>query len=189
MKRRGAAVLFLCGLVGLAVGCGSGGTPATVAPGASTAAPTSASVPTSEPGGGPVAGEDVCVAMTEPLVMAALGQAADEPQFGDIAGADGVYCFFPAAADAATGVEVQLSEMTEDDFNALAEQLGATEPLAGVGQAAFSLDRAYTGTDGASVVAWDNGQTAVVLIERSGAEQAALSTAATALAAKVLADL
>jgi hypothetical protein len=127
--------------------------------------------------------------MTGPLVAAALGEDAGAPQFGDIAGGDGVYCFFPAAADAATGIEVQFSVMTQEAFNDLAETLGAEDPLAGVGSSAFTRPGAYTGGEGASVLAWDEGETVVVLIERTGADQAALTEAAKQVAAAVLAGL
>jgi hypothetical protein len=127
--------------------------------------------------------------MAEPLVLAALGEPAAEPQFGDVAGADGVYCFFPATADAATSVEVQYSTMSQAAFNQLAETLGAEDPLAGVGRSAFTREGAYTGVDGASVLAWDDGETAVVLIERAGADQAALTETAKQIAAAVLAAL
>jgi hypothetical protein len=126
--------------------------------------------------------------MTEPLVLAALGGAAGEPQFGDVAGGDGVYCYFPAALDNGVSVEVQFDAMSQAEFNTLSQTLGVTDPLVAVGRSAFTKPGAYTGVPGASVIGWDEGQAAIVLIEREG-DQTLMTEAAKAIAVKVLADL
>jgi hypothetical protein len=126
--------------------------------------------------------------MAEPLVVAALGEAIGESQFGEVAGGDGVYCYYSAASGEGIAVETQFDLMTQDEFNDLAETLGATTPFAGVGRSAFTMDGAYTGGPGATLLAWDEGQGVTVLIERDG-DQAEMTEAAKQIAAKVLADL
>jgi hypothetical protein len=127
--------------------------------------------------------------MTEPLLLAALGESVGEPDYGETAGSDGVYCYFPAAGAAETNVEAQVDLWTQDEFEAQAELLGVTEPLTGVGQLAYSLDSAYTGLPGASVMAWDDGVSVTVNIERDGADAAEVIEAAKQIAASVLASI
>ena len=193
MKRFLPAIRLLFGefvIILATVGCSSGGANATLgaAPSEPTAASATSVASATQVAGAPLSAQNVCLAMAEPLVLAALGEGIGEPESGDIAGGDGVYCYFPAAGDAATNVEAQVDEMSEAEFRSLAEQIGVTEPLPGVGTAAFSLDGAYTGIPGASVMAWDDGVGATILIERDG-DQAEMTAAATALAVKLLADL
>ncbi len=172
----------------VATGCSSAVQPTPTASLMPTASSDS-SVITTPGAGAPASGESICTAMAEPLVLAAVGEAVAAPQFGDVAGGDGTYCFFAATDDAGTSVEVQFDAMSQAEFNTLAGVLGVEDPTVGVGRSAFSLDRAYTGGPGASVLAWDEGQAATVLIEREGADAAVLIAAAKAIAAKVLADL
>jgi hypothetical protein len=171
-------VIVVLGLL-TAVGCGSGSV--------ATPVRTEGGPPVTEP---PVAlSEALCAAMTDDLVNAALGGAPGEPARGDVMGGEGEYCHMATSSTPPSAVEVQFDEMTEAEFNRLSQTLGVTEPLAGVGQAAFMSASAYTGGEGASVLAWDNGQTAIVLIERSGADSDSLVQVAGQIAAKVLSEL
>lgn len=195
-------IRFELGLAAIALtvvaACGGGSPAASTAPASSTAQPvtsgtsvpitTQPPIPTPEPG---VEGsaEAVCAAMTDTLVQAALGASADEPQFGDVAGGDGVYCYFQAPGETQNAVEVQFDVMDQQEFNAMAETLGAEDPLVGVGRSAFTRPGAYTGGPGATVLAWNEGQGVTVLIEREGADQAALTEAARAIAESVLAGV
>lgn len=179
------ALMVVAGCGGGSPGTATARTAATATPVAITSQPP---IPTPEPGVEGTA-EDVCAAMTDTLVQAALGAPADEPQFGDVAGGDGVYCYFQAPGDTQNAVEVQLDAMDQQEFNALAETLGAQDPLVGVGRSAFTRPGAYTGGPGATVLAWNEGQGVTVLIEREGADQAALTEAARAIAESVLAGV
>jgi hypothetical protein len=120
-----------------------------------------------------------------PLVPAALGGNAGDPQSGDVLGGEGVFCHFATLLDPAVNVEVQLDPMTQDEFNSHAELLNVTDPLAGVGSSAFTTNGAYSGAPGATVLAWDGGQGVTVLIQRDGGE-AELREVAKQIAAAVL---
>jgi hypothetical protein len=122
-----------------------------------------------------------------PLAAAALGGAVDEPSFGDVVPRpNGVYCHFRVTGDANTNVEAQLKDMTRDEFESLAETLGATTELSGVGEAAFGRDGSSMGGEGATIVAWSKGQGVSVLLNSEG-DQAEMTEAAKAIAAAILA--
>ena len=89
------------------------------------------------------------------MAAAALGKPADEAQSGDVVPRpNGVYCHYSASGDAETNVEAQLKTMSRDEFEALADTLGATKEISGVGEAAFGRDESSMGGGGATIVAW-----------------------------------
>jgi hypothetical protein len=121
------------------------------------------------------------------LAVAALGGPVDEPTGGDVLPRpNGIYCHYAAADDPNSNVEAQLKDMTKAEFEQEAQRLSVTEPLAGVGEAAYQLNRSTMGGPGASLIAWANGRRVTVLINNDG-DQAALSAAAQAIAVKVIA--
>ena len=120
--------------------------------------------------------------------MAALGGPVDEPQSGDVLPRpNGVYCHYKLTGDANTNAEAQLKEMTREELEALADTIGATTPLPGVGDVAFSRATSIMGVPGAAVAAWSDGRGVTVSINREGDQLAMLATA-TAIAAAVLAS-
>ncbi len=161
------------------VGCGGGGAAVTATPAAATATPV---------GGAPTAAQDVCLAMSEPLLLAALADGVSEPEYGDVAGGDGVYCYYTVAGDADVNVEAQVDNLTQLEFNDLAETLGADAPYAGVGKSAFIKEGSVEGVPGSTVLGWDEGLTVVIDLARDG-DQAEMDAAAKALAIKLLTDL
>ena len=100
----------------------------------------------------------------------------------------GVYCHYAASGDANTNVEAQLKLMPRDEFESLAETLGATTTLPGVGEAAFSRDTSSLGGGGATIVAWDNGRGVTVILNREDGAAAENVAAAAAIAAAALAS-
>ena len=185
MKRIPVSGTVVGSLLALALaGCGGGGTATAPPAPAATPAPTTATATT--PTGGATSAEQLCDVMSA-LAATALGGAVDEPQFGDVVPRpNGVYCHFQVTGDAGTNVEAQLKDMTRDEFESLAETLGATTELSGVGEAAFGRDGSSMGGEGATIVAWSNGQGVSVLLNREG-NQAEMTEAAKAIAAAVLA--
>jgi len=180
MSFKSVTRLAALALVALAlVGCGGGGAAVTATPVAATATPV---------GGAPTAAQDLCLAMSEPLLLAALADGVSEPEYGDVAGSDGVYCYFTVAGDADTNVEAQVESMDQERFNSLAQIIGATTPLAGVGRSAFIRENSVEGVPGSTVLAWDEGLAVTIDLARDG-DQAEMDAAAKALAIKLLADL
>ncbi len=179
VTRLAALALLALALIGCSAG-GSGGTPA---PTVGTTTPTATPV-----GGAPTDAQSVCLAMSEPLLLAALAESVSEPEYGDIAGGDGVYCYFTVAGDADTNVEAQVDNMTQLEFNDLAETLGADAPYAGVGRSAFIKEGSVEGVPGSTVMGWDEGLTVIIDLARDG-DQAEMDAAAKALAIKLLTDL
>jgi hypothetical protein len=175
-------VLALCAL---AVACSSGAPAAT--PVRTAAAPPTVLDPASvSPGGEPTA-EGLCAAFSSDLAAAALGKPADPPQSGDVVPRpNGVYCHYAATGDANTNVEAQLRNGTRDEFESLAETLGATTAVTGVGETAFGRDGSSMGGEGATIVAWSNGRGVSVILNREG-DQAAMTAAVKAIAAAALA--
>jgi hypothetical protein len=172
-----------------AAGCGGGSTPTT----ATTARPSSAPTPRVSSAPATPAAADVptaaalCGAFTEALAVAALGEPVSAAQSGDVLPRpNGVYCHYNAAADANHNVEAQVNNLTAQEFSVLVSAFGMTEPLAGVGEQAFKLDRALLGGEGAVVLARAGSRIVNVTINDDG-DQAAMNAAATAIATAVLA--
>jgi hypothetical protein len=178
VSRSAGAVLGLFVLIG----CNSGA-PSTITP-ATTPVPTSR--PAATPAGGPATADGLCSAFTEQLAVAALGGPVDEPQSGDVLPRpNGIYCHYILTGNANTNAEAQLKEMTREELEALADNVGATTPLPGVGEVAFSRASAILGVPGAAVAAWSDGRGVTVSINRDG-DQAAMLAAATAIASAAL---
>ena len=168
--------------LGALMGCSSG-PPSTVAP--RTTGPVSTVVVTT-PAGGPSTAGGLCGVFTADLAIAALGGPVNKPTGGEVVPRpNGIYCNYKLTSDANTNVEAQLKNMTEDEFRSLANNLGATTALPGVGEVAFSRSTSIMGIPGAAVVAWSGGRGVTVSINREG-DQAQMLAAATAIAAAVL---
>jgi hypothetical protein len=182
MRRLAAALVALL----VVAACGGGGALATPSFAPTVGVPDEVPTIGLPTAGVPGTAENLCAAMA-PLVPAALGGSAGEPQSGDVLGGEGVFCHFATLLDPAVNVEVQFDAMTEAEFNALAESLGVEDPMVGVGRSAFTREGAYTGVPGATVLAWDEGQGVTVLIQRDGdgdeLREVARQIAAAALAA------
>jgi len=163
--------------------CGGGPPAPTFAPtvGATTA-------PATPVDGAPTDAQAVCLAMTEPLLLAALQDGVSEPDYGDVAGSDGVYCYYTVAGDADVNVEAQVELLTQDEFNSLAETIGADTPLPGVGSSAFIREGSVEGGPGTTLLAWDDGVSVTIDLARDG-DQTEMDAAATALAVNLLATL
>jgi hypothetical protein len=130
----------------------------------------------------------LCDAFTEELAVAALGEPVAEPKSGDVVPRpNGIYCRYSSSADANVNVEAQLKEMTRSAFDELVGILGMTEPLDGVGEAAFQLGRSTLGGPGASVAAFGGGRGVTVILNGEG-DPAAQIAAAAAIAAAALAS-
>jgi len=172
----------------LAIACGSGAPAAT--PGRTVpAVPTAAGPATVQPGGAVPDADALCAAFSPELAAAALGTSADVPQSGDVVPRpNGVYCHYSATGDTGTNVEAQLKAMSRDEFESLADTLGATNEVSGVGQGALGRDESSMGGEGATIVAWDNGRGVTVLLNREGGEQAAMNAAVKAIAIAALAS-
>ena len=173
------------------VGCGSTGTAPTRAPGPTGAGP-SPSLPTQTAGatsGGAPSADALCAAFTAELATAALGGAVGAPQSGDVVPRpSGVYCHYSLSGAAGTNVEAQLNQMTRAQFEQLAQTLGATTAVPGVGEAAFSRGSSSMGGGGSTVVAWSNGRGVTVVLNREGADQLVMDAAAKAIATAALAS-
>jgi len=125
--------------------------------------------------GGSGAEGNLCDAFTEDLAVAALGEPVAEPQSGEVVPRpNGIYCRYASAADANLNVEAQLKEMTSAEFDALVAILGLTDPLAGVGEAAFTIDHSTMGGAGASVAAFGGGRGVTVILNGDGDSSAQL---------------
>ncbi|HET7082335.1 MAG TPA: hypothetical protein VFJ00_01325 [Candidatus Limnocylindria bacterium] len=177
---RSTAAVVLLGIV--AVACGGGGT--SVAPGASAGGGEATATPVG--GGGQTEGS-LCDAVTEQLAVAALGGPVGEPQSGDVLPRpNGIYCHYPLAADANQHVEAQLKEMAEAEFEATATQLEMSEPLEGVGDAAYQKANGIMGLPGTTIFVFGGGRGVSVAITAEGdaADQlaAAIDIAEAALA-------
>jgi hypothetical protein len=139
-------------------------------------------------GGSSGGAASLCDAVTEALAVAALGGPVAEPKSGDVLPRpNGVYCRYSSAADANVNVEAQLKDMTRSEFDQLAGILGMTEPLDGVGEAAFQLGRSTLGGPGASVAAFGGGRGVTVILNGEGDATAQIAAAA-AIAAAALAS-
>ena len=120
----------------------------------------------------------LCDAFTEALAVAALGGPVAEPQSGEVVPRpNGIYCRYTSVADAGVNVEAQLKEQTRAEFDELVGFLNMTEPLDGVGEAAFQLERSTLGGAGASVAAFNAGRGVVVIINGEGDTAAQLAAA------------
>jgi hypothetical protein len=162
--------------------CACGGGPA--ATGSATATPGK-SVATDGSSGGVTS---LCDAFTETLAVAALGQPVAQPHSGEVVPRpNGIYCRYSSASDANVNVEAQLKDMTRSEFDELAGILGLTEPLGGLGEAAFQLERSTMGGAGASVAAFAGGRGVTVILNGAGDPDAQI-VAAAAIAAAALAS-
>lgn len=163
--------------------CGSGATP-TVLPGGNGGPATA---PPATQGGGPTTADGLCGVLTADLALAALGVPVAEPTGGDVVPRpNGIYCHYAAADDDNSTVEAQLKDMTRAEFDQSVEFFGVTEPVDGVGEVAYQLERSTMGGAGAFVLAFANGRRVSVLINNDG-DQAAMNAAAQQIAVKVLA--
>ena len=84
-------------------------------------------------------------------------------------------------------VEAQLKDMTRSEFDELAGILGLTEPLGGLGEAAFQLGRSTLGGAGASVAAFAGGRGVTVILNGAGDPGTQIAAVA-AIAAAALAS-
>ena len=91
----------------------------------------------------------------------------------------------PEELDRLLGRAAQLKEMPRTEFDALAETLGLSEPLTGVGEAAFQRDSSIMGLPGITVLAWNGTSGVSVTINRDG-DQAEMLAAAKAIAESAL---
>jgi hypothetical protein len=181
-----AAAIGLFALI--ACGGGPAATPGRSNPVTVTPAPSAIASTGTGNGGEPTA-EALCEAVSGQLAAAALGQPADPPQSGDVVPRPaGVYCNYAATDDPNTNVEAQLKLMSRDQFEALAETIGAETALPGVGEAAFSRDTSSMGGGGATVVAWDNGRGVTVILNRADGTATEKLAATAAIAAAALAS-
>ena len=174
----------------LAVACGSGAPAATPRPQSTVAAVPTAIAPASVSAGGEPTAASLCAAFPVDMAAAALGVPADEPpQSGDVVPRpNGVYCHYSASGNPATNVEAQLKTMSRDEFEALADTLGATKEISGVGAGALGRDESSMGGGGATIVAWDNGRGVTVVLNREGGDQATKNVAVKAIAIAALAS-
>jgi hypothetical protein len=141
--------------------------------------------PTAPPDGDLTA-EQLCAAFAD-LAVGILGGPVDEPTFGDVVPRpNGVYCHYKLTGNANTNLEVQLKQMPRSAAESLAATLGATTPVAEVGELAFRRDSSSLGGGGVTVVAWSNDIGVTVLVNREGADQALMNGAAEAIARAVL---
>jgi hypothetical protein len=123
------------------------------------------------------------------LAVAALGAPVDAPQGGEVIPRPaGIYCHYEVTGDANTNVEAQLKEMPREEFESLAELLGAKTPAVNLGEAAFRNDASSMGGAGATVVAWSGGWGVTVIVNRDGGDQALINAGAEAIAAAILAS-
>ncbi len=180
------SVLALCVV---AVGCGGGAPAATPRPQSTVAAVPTVVVPASVSAGGEPTAESLCAAFSVDMASAALGKPADAPTSGDVVPRpNGVYCHYSATGDAATNVEAQVKAMSRDEFETLADTLGATKEISGVGQGALGRDESSMGGGGATIVAWDNGRGVTVVLNREGGDQSTKNVAVKAIATAALAS-
>ncbi|MEO6349533.1 MAG: hypothetical protein ABIP53_02690 [Candidatus Limnocylindrales bacterium] len=175
------------------IACGGGPTTTTPATLLRSSALPSTVLPSVVPPGATLPRSDVptadalCAVFTEALAVAALGEPVLPPLPGDVVPRpNGVYCHYAAAAEANHNVEAQVNNLTKQEFAVLASALGMSEPLAGVGEQAYKLDRALLGGEGSVVLAWAAGRVVTIIINDDG-NQAAMNAAATAIATAVLA--
>ena len=175
MPRQSAARLALIVMLGMALAaCGGAGT--STAPGASGTQPTA--IPGGD-GGGQTA-DGLCGVFTEQMAVAALGGPVAEPTGGDVVPRpNGIYCHFALATDANVNVEAQLKEMTREEFDAQATTLQMTEPLEGVGEAAFQRATGIVGLPGTSVFVFGGGRGVTVSITAEGDAATQLAAAIT----------
>ena len=171
-------------LLGTVLGaCGTAGTSS--APGASTGGQ-----PTAIPGGGGDGGqtaEGLCGAVTEEMAVVALGGPVAKPTGGDVVPRpNGIYCHYALAADANVSVEAQLKEMTATEFEETATALSMSEPLQGVGDAAYQKANGIMGLPGTTILVFggERGVTVSITGEGDAANQlaAAIVIAEAALA-------
>lgn len=168
---RSAAALVLLAFV--AVACGGGGTSA--APGASAGGGEATATPG---GGGEPTAEGLCGAVTEEMAVAALGGPVGEPQGGEVVPRpNGIYCHYALAADENVNVEAQLKEMTQAEFEATATQLEMSEPLEGVGEAAYQKANGIMGLPGTTIFVFGGGRGVSVAITAEGDAAAQLAAA------------
>ena len=180
MNRTTARTSGLLALSLFVAACGSGSTPATSAP-AGINSPTNVPA-TNVPD--PNA-EGLCGVFTADLAEAALGGPTAQPTGGDVVPRPaGIYCHYALADDANVNVEAQLKEMQRPEFDALAETLGLSEPLSGVGEAAFQRDSSIMGGPGVTLLAWNGTSGVTVTINRDG--DASEMTSASAIATRAL---
>jgi hypothetical protein len=161
-------------LLGMALAaCGGGGTSS--APDASTG---TQATPSPDGGSGGGTAEGLCGAFTEQMAVAALGGPVAEPSGGDVVPRpNGIYCHYALAADANVNVEAQLKEMTQAEFEATATTLSMTEPLDGVGEAAFQKATGIMGLPGTTILVFDGVRGVNVAITAEGDAAAQLAAA------------
>lgn len=121
------------------------------------------------------------------LAVGVLGGPVDQPTFGEVVPRpNGIYCRYKLAGDANTNVEVQLKQMPRSEAESLAETIGADIPVAGLGEFALRRDSSSLGGGGVTLVAWASDFGVTVVVNREGADQAAVNAAVEAIARAVL---
>lgn len=146
--RRGPVLLVAATAV-LLVACGGSPTASSAAPDAASSEAPAASV-----GGGAAVG-DLCELVPSELAEAAMGGSVNEGEGGDLF-PEGSYCVF-GTDDAAVRVEVQVVEMTREEFDAQAGEFGLTQAVSGVGDVAFLREASVQGAVGSWLYAYGNG--------------------------------
>lgn len=169
--------IFAAALAVILVACG--GTPI-----ASSAAPDAASsdAPAASVDSGAAVG-DLCALVPRELAEAAMGGSVNDGEGGDLF-PDGQYCVF-GTDDAAVRVEVQTVAMTREAFDAQVGDFGLTEPVSGVGEAAFVRETSVQGEAGSWLYAYGNGLAVGVDVQGPD-DQAAQLEAMRAIVAAVL---
>ena len=158
-----------------------GGAPAVTVDSSDAADESSDPVASVDPG---APAGDLCALVPKELAEAAMGGPVNDGEGGDLFPA-GSYCVF-GTDDAAVRVEVQVVEMTRDEFDTKAGSFGLTETTDGAGEAAFVRETSVQGAAGTWLYAFGNG--AAVGVDIQGPEdQAAQLAAAKTIVAAVLA--
>jgi hypothetical protein len=185
VRRMSAASSSIFGtalMAAILTGCGSTG-PSSARP---TGTPAITLAPTAT--AGQPSAEGLCAAFTEALAVAALGGPVSAPQSGDVLPRpNGIYCHY-AAAQGSANAEAQLKEVTDAEFGELAETLGTTDAVTGVGETAFKRDTSITGDVGVTLAAWSTGRGVTVTIYNPTGEAGQMLDAAKAIAQAVLAS-
>lgn len=170
-------------IIAVIVGCSGAPGPTTGTP---TAGPTSGGTTTPTATTGEPSTGSLCDTFTEALAAAALGVPTAEPTSGDVLPRpNGIYCNYKAA-DNSANVEAQLKDMTEIEFDELAETIETTDAVTGVGEKAFKRDTSITGGVGVTIAAWSIGRGVTVTIYNPSGEQAQMLEAAKQIASAVL---
>lgn len=127
---------------------------------------------------------DLCALVPTELAEAAMGGPVNDGEGTDMF-PEGSSCVF-GTDDPAVRVEVQVVEMTRDEFDTQVEAFGLTETTDGAGEAAFVRETSVMGAVGSWLYAFGNGASVGVDVQGPD-DQASQLEAAKAIVAAVLA--